>query len=111
VVSILKPGKYPTSYYRPISLLDSISKLFEKILLARDLGEISALGLLLDKQFGLRPRHSMTLQLASVVEGVNRNFDERRLTGTVFLYATKAFDTAWDKDLLCKLTVLNLPST
>jgi hypothetical protein len=37
VVSILKPGKdsaMPSSY-RPISLLDSIGKIFEKIFLAR----------------------------------------------------------------------------
>jgi hypothetical protein len=37
VVSILKQGKNPTlpSSYRPISLLDNVGKLFEKILLTR----------------------------------------------------------------------------
>ncbi|KDR24442.1 hypothetical protein L798_06509, partial [Zootermopsis nevadensis] len=37
VVSILKPGKDPTlpSSYRPISLLDTVGKLCEKILLTR----------------------------------------------------------------------------
>ena len=37
VISILIPGKDPAlpSSYRPISLLDNIGKLFEKILLAR----------------------------------------------------------------------------
>ena len=37
VISILKPGKDPAlpSSYRPISLLDTIGKLFEKILLVR----------------------------------------------------------------------------
>ena len=41
VSSILKPGKDPalSSSYRPISLLDTIGKLFEKILIARILHE------------------------------------------------------------------------
>jgi hypothetical protein len=59
VVSILKPGKDPTlpSSYRPISLLDTVGKLFEKILLARVLREAKER----DEQFGFRPRHSATL--------------------------------------------------
>jgi hypothetical protein len=84
--------------------------LFEKILLARVLQEINGSGLLRDVQFGFRPRHSTTLQVARLVERVNRNFDERRLTGAVFLDVVKAFDTVWVKGLLYKLTVLNFPS-
>jgi hypothetical protein len=43
VVSILKPGKDPTlpSSYRPISLFDTVAKLFEKILLDRVLREVN----------------------------------------------------------------------
>jgi hypothetical protein len=95
VVSVLKPGKDPTlpSSYRPIRLLVTVGKLFEKILLARVLREVSERGLLRDEQFGFRPRHSTTLQLARLVERVNRNFYERRLTGAVFLNVAKAFDT------------------
>jgi len=54
VISILKPGKNPAllSYYRPISLLDTIGKLFEKILSARILHEVSERGLMRDEQFG-----------------------------------------------------------
>jgi hypothetical protein len=46
----------------------------------------------------------------SLVERVNRNFDERRLTGAVFLLVGKALDTVWVKGLMYKLTVLNFPS-
>jgi hypothetical protein len=66
--------------------------------------------LLRDEQFGFRCRHITTLQLAGLVERVNRNFDERRLTGAVFLDVAKAFDTVWFKGFLCKLTVLNFQS-
>jgi hypothetical protein len=48
VISLLKPGKDPTlaSFYRPISLLDKYGKLFQKILLARILHELSERGLM-----------------------------------------------------------------
>jgi hypothetical protein len=83
VLSRLKPGKDPTlpSSYTTISLLDTTGKLFETILLARVLRDLSDRGLLRDEQFGLRPRHSRTNQLERFDEGVNRNIDERRLPG------------------------------
>jgi hypothetical protein len=75
VISIIKPGKDPAlpSSYRPISFLDTIGKLFEKILLARILHEISERGLIRDEQLGFRPRHSASLQLARLVETITRN--------------------------------------
>jgi hypothetical protein len=63
-----------------------------------------------DEQFGFRPRHSTTLQLARLVERVNRNFDGRRLTGAISLDVDKVFDTVWFKGTLYKLTALNFPS-
>jgi hypothetical protein len=50
------------------------------------------------------------MHLARLVERVNRNFDERRLTGAVFLDVAYAFDTVWVRGLLYKLTVLYFPS-
>ena len=86
VTSILKPAKDPAlpSSYRPISLWDAIGKLFEKILLARILHKVSERGLMRDDQFGFRPRHSMSLQLARLFERMIRNLCEKRLTGAVF---------------------------
>jgi hypothetical protein len=45
VISILKPGKDPAqrTFYRPISLLDTTGKLYEKILLSRILYEVGEL--------------------------------------------------------------------
>jgi hypothetical protein len=91
VISILKRGRYPSlpSSYRPISLLVTIGKLFERILHSRFLSEVSGHGLPRDEQFGFRPKHSTTLQLARLVERVTRNFGEKRLTGTNFLDVAK----------------------
>jgi hypothetical protein len=112
VISILKPGKDPSlpSSYRPISLLDTVGKLFEKILLSSILSEISSRGLFRDEQFGFRPKHSTSFQVPLLVERVTRNFGEKRLTGAVFLGVAKAFDAVWVDRLLFKLTVLNFPS-
>jgi hypothetical protein len=111
VIFILKPGKDPAlpSSYRPISLLDTIGKLFEKILLVRILYEVNLRVLMRDEQFGFRPKHSMSVQLARLVERIARNFGEKRLTGAVFLDVAKAFDTVWIDGLLYQLTFLNLP--
>jgi hypothetical protein len=57
-----------------------------------------------------RPSPSTTHHLARLVERVNRNFEERRLSCTVFLDVAKAFDTVRVKGLRYKLTVLNFPS-
>jgi len=104
VISILKLGKDPAlpSSYRPISLLDTIGKLFEKILLAGILHEVNVRGLLRNEQFGFRPEHSTSLQLTRLVERITRKFGEKRLTGTVFLDVAKAFDTVWIDGLLYK---------
>ena len=112
VISMLNPGKDPAqpSSYRPISLLDTIGKLFEKILLTRILHEVNVRGLMRDEQFGFRPRHSISLQLARLVERITRNFDEKMLTGVVFLDVAKAFDIFWIDGLHYKLTILNFPS-
>ena len=99
-----------SSSYRPSSLLDTISKLFEKMLLPRILHEVNVRGLLRNEQFGFRPRKSNSLQLARLVERITRNFGEKRITGAVFLDVAKAFDSVWIDGLLYKLTLLNFPS-
>ena len=95
MISILTQSEDPAlpSSYRPIRLLDTIGKLFEKIVLARILHEVNVRGLLRNEQFGFRPRHSTSLQLARLVERITRNFGEKRFTEAVFLDVAKAFDT------------------
>jgi hypothetical protein len=115
MISILKPGKDPVllSSYRPISLLDTIGKLFEKILLARILHDVNVRGLMRDEPFGFRPKHSTSLQLASLIERITRNFGEKRLSGAVFLDVAKALDTVWPplQTNTPKLPVLHSPYT
>ena len=53
VISLLKPRKDPAlpSSNRPITLLNTVGMLFEKILLSRIKAEINSRGLLRDEQF------------------------------------------------------------
>ena len=98
------------SSYQPISLFDTIGKLYEKILLATILHVVKEHGLLRDEQFGFRLGHNMSLQKVRHVERIARNFGEKRLTGAVFIDVAEAFDTVWIDGLLYKLKLLNFPS-
>jgi hypothetical protein len=86
-----------------------IDKVF-KIMLTRILHEVGECSLPRNEQFGIRPRHSTSLQLARLVERITRDFGEKRLTDAVFLDVAKAFDTIWMDGLLYELTLLNFPS-
>jgi len=63
-----------------------------------------------DEQYEFRPRQSTSLNLASLVERITRNFGEKRLAGAGFLDVAKAFNTVWIDGLLYKLKLLNFPS-
>jgi hypothetical protein len=56
------------------------------------LREVKERGLLRDKQFGFLPKRSTPLQIARLLDRINRNFYERRLSSPVFLDVAKAFD-------------------
>jgi hypothetical protein len=104
VVSILKPGKDPTLplSYIPISLLHTVGKNFERSysLEFSEKLDFSECGLQREEHFGFRHGHSTAMQPGRLFERVNTNFDERRLTGAVFLYVAKAFYTVCVKGLL-----------
>lgn len=108
VIAIPKPNKCLTSAtsYRPISLLSSVSKVLEKVLLKiiRDHVEIDHI--IPDEQFGFRPNHCTTHQLYRIVQLVKRGFAMKKSTGMVILDIEKAFDTIWHEGLLHKLLKL-----
>ena len=112
MISILKPGKDPAlpSSYRPISLLDRIGELFERIILCTILHVVGKRGLMRDEQFWFRPSHSTSLKMARFVEKITRNFGEKSLAGAVLFDVAQAFDTAWIDGLLYKFILLNVPS-
>ncbi|GBO38131.1 RNA-directed DNA polymerase from mobile element jockey [Araneus ventricosus] len=111
VVPIYKPGKDPTdpASYRPISLLSSLSKIAEHIILNRLNKHLNDYNILCSEQFGFREKLSTTHQLLRVVEYITEGFSNKQKTGAVFLDIQKAFDRVWQDGLIYKLINYNTP--
>jgi hypothetical protein len=95
--------------HRPISLLSTLAKLFEKIILTRLLHYIQEKDIYLPEQFGFRAKHATTHQLLRVANMINHGFNTNKATGIVFLDVAKAFDRVWHNGLIHKLIALDIP--
>jgi hypothetical protein len=101
----MKDPKFPQNL-RPISLLSTAGKLFEKVVLKIVQRHIEERGLHNACQFGFHARHSTTLQCMRVTDHVTLNFNNNLSTAAVFLDIEKAFDMTWHLGLLYKLSKL-----
>lgn len=107
VIMLPKQGKntlLPGSY-RPITLLDTVSKLFEKLLLLHLRPHLQPRG----EQFGFRAEHSTTQQVARVLHDLAAARNKRERAAAVFLDMEKAFDRVWHAGLLSKLATSTTP--
>lgn len=111
IVPIWKPGK-PNNIaesYRPISLLSSLSKIFEKVIKNKLFQFINANQLIPNEQFGFRQFHSTTHQIKRIANHVKISFENRKSTGLILLDIEKAFDSIWHDGLIHKLNRFNFP--
>ena len=111
ITPILKPGKKsndPASY-RPISLLNTLSKLTEKIILNRLNAHDSKEKIIIDEQFGFRHNHNTVQQVVRIVNDISVNFNKKKLTTMVLLDIEKAFDKVWIDGLLYKMIQYKYP--
>jgi hypothetical protein len=86
IITLPKSGKdrkFPQKL-RPISLLSTTCKLFEKVILTILQKHINERGLLNASQFCFRTRHSTTLQCMRLTDHVPHNFNNNMSTATVF---------------------------
>jgi hypothetical protein len=96
--------------YRPISLLDSFAKLFEKILLKRFNHKLKELNVIREDQYGFKKGHSTTHALVRLIERITHGFNNNKATLALFLDIKRAFDKVWITGLICKLITARIPA-
>ncbi len=89
--------------YRPIAILPSISKIYEKIVFKRVYRFLDLHNIIYESQYGFRPKHSTLDAITEFVHKVCSAREDKELGMGVFLDLSKAFDTIDHKILLCKL--------
>ena len=89
--------------YRPISLLSSVLKVFEKTAYGQLYEYLSSHALFNDSQYGFRKYHSTELAALELVDRIHKEIDENKIPFSVFLDLSKAFDTLEHDILLHKL--------
>lgn len=89
--------------YRPISLLPSISKVFEKIVKERVVNYLKTINFFSSVQFGFQKGKSTEDALLEFCSRIFSNLDEKKYTCGLFIDITKAFDMVNHKILLRKL--------
>ena len=104
VIPIHKSG--PTDKienYRPISLLTSLSKSFDKLLLKRLVSFFDTHKILVPVQLGFHRAHSIIHPIIDLITICFDAIEEKKFTNLTFLDIKKAFDTACHKKSLLKL--------
>ncbi|GFX51505.1 probable RNA-directed DNA polymerase from transposon X-element [Trichonephila clavipes] len=107
----IKPGKNKNipSIYRPISLLSTLSKITESIILTRLKDFIYTNNIINPNQYGFTNKLSILHLLLNLTEAISEGFQSKKSTGAVFLDIQKAFDRVWLTGLTNKLINYNLP--
>lgn len=112
VIPIPKPGKPANEVknLRPISLLNCLSKVLERVLHVRIIEFCNENDLLPNNQFGFRKGHSTVHALLRFYEEAIMGFNDRKTTIAAFLDIEKAFDTMWVEGLIFKMINMKFPS-
>ena len=98
-----KDDKTNVENYRPISLISSVGKTFEKAAYKHIYNFILANQIITPFQSGFMPGDSTVNQLTDMYNTFCRALDEGKEVRVVFCDISKAFDRVWHRGLLAKL--------
>lgn len=112
VVPILKKGDpNDSSNYRPVSILPTMSKVFEVVVKDKIMKHLLDGKLLTEYQHGYVNQKSTTTALQSVVQKIVTGFDQQQYTQIIFCDLSKAFDSVSHEILNKKLPKYGLQGT
>lgn len=98
-----KGTKCSPANYRPVTLLNSLSKIFERTVYTVLLEHLQAENIIFERQSGFLPGHDAQKQLLDMVNGMLKNFENKTCTRGVFLDVSGAFDSVPHYLLIDKL--------
>ena len=109
---LLKPDKpiILTTSYRPISLISSIMKLFERVIEQRLRSHLEHAGFINKHQSGFRKAKSTDDHLFRLSQSIMESFNRGEHVVAAFLDVEKAFDNVWHNGLRYKIFQLGLPT-
>ncbi|KAF0689194.1 Reverse transcriptase domain-containing protein, partial [Aphis craccivora] len=110
VIPINKPGKnkFSPEGYRPISLLNTLCKLLEKIVNLRLIWFLEKINYFTPEQCGFRKNKSSYNCLTKINDAIHNSFATNSYLGMISLDVLKAYDTTWKPSIITNLnTVLS----
>ena len=107
---LLKPDKLPslTTSYRPVSLISSIMKLFERVIEQKLRSHLEHIRFINKHQSGFRRAESTDDHLFRQSQSIMESFNRGEHVVTAFLDVEKAFDNVWHNGLRFKIFQLDL---
>ena len=104
VCPVFKNGdKHLFSNYRPISILPSFSKIYEKVISQRLLSFLESGNILVQNQYGFRQNRSTYMAMTEMLDKISAAIDNGEYPIGIFIDLSKAFDTINHSILLDKL--------
>ena len=109
VIFIYKSGsRTEMSNYRPISILNSISKVIESVMNVQLKNFLIENNLINSNQFGFMPKSSTTSAIIHYLDYIYSGLDSGKFVSSIFIDVKKAFDTVDHQILIEKLKFYSL---